>query len=73
MLLKRNQGKIRVVIKDQGEGISQDLIYQLTRSPKLDSNTGLRGEKGTGFGLIIVVSILNRIGAEYVIRSRLKK
>lgn len=58
-----------VVIKDQGPGMAPEVLQSLQSFAKSFSTPGTMGEKGTGFGLLIVKSTLELIKGQLVIDS----
>jgi signal transduction histidine kinase len=44
---------IRISIADQGPGISAERVERIMRGDKIESTRGTKGEKGTGFGLLL--------------------
>ncbi|HKL03179.1 MAG TPA: ATP-binding protein, partial [Cryomorphaceae bacterium] len=49
----RESKGVRFIVRDTGEGISDDLITKLNSNEKIVSKRGTSGEKGTGIGLRI--------------------
>src|SRR5690606_38195258 len=45
-------------IQDQGTGISDEAIKLLKQRKTIESRTGTSGEKGTGFGLLIALHVI---------------
>lgn len=67
--VEAKDGKVRIAIRDYGEGISQeDLPYIWDRYYKVDKNHE-RAVVGTGIGLSIVKSVLELHQAEYGVDS----
>ncbi|MFW7379979.1 MAG: ATP-binding protein [Oligoflexus sp.] len=67
----KNQGMLsRVEITDQGEGIPEEVLNQLTaQKPRLQSKLGTKGEVGSGFGLILAAEALEQCGGKMQIES----
>lgn len=63
-------GKVRVEVRDTGEGIPQDKLHDIwDRYYKVDK-AHKRAQIGTGLGLSIVKTILNMHGGAYGVRSQ---
>lgn len=52
--LSRTPKSITLRISDTGKGMDQETVQNLFQWKKIQSNLGKRGEKGTGFGLLVV-------------------
>ncbi|MBP9682328.1 MAG: HAMP domain-containing histidine kinase [Bacteriovorax sp.] len=59
-----------LMIKDYGIGMPLDILENIFRSDYQTSRVGLRGEKGTGFGMPIVKSFIDLYGGKIEIESR---
>ncbi len=62
--------KIHLLIKNKGEDMSSEQIERFNRGEKLKSSLGTKKEKGTGFGLLIVKSIVSNLGGQVSIQSQ---
>ncbi|MEQ8239031.1 MAG: sensor histidine kinase [Cyclobacteriaceae bacterium] len=56
-------------IKDQGIGMSKDLIDKITTHSNFESELGTEGESGTGFGLLITTDFLKMNDATLTLES----
>jgi len=63
-------GLFSVDIRDEGVGIPQNLIPQLFKDDAKTYRPGTMGEKGAGFGLIIMKTFMEMYGGAINIRSR---
>jgi len=63
---KRN---IRIDVQDTGVGLSKSAITKL-RSGRAQSQTGTRGETGSGLGMAICIDFIHRLGGQLVIESK---
>lgn len=52
--ISRTPKSLTLRISDTGKGMDQDTVQNLFQWRKIQSNLGTRGEKGTGFGLLVV-------------------
>ncbi|MFM6927098.1 MAG: sensor histidine kinase [Bdellovibrio sp.] len=50
-----------VIIRDHGKGISRDRLQQWEAAGALSSTVGTLGEKGTGFGLLLMKHYLEKV------------
>jgi len=66
------QDRIRIEIRDSGEGIPPDVIRDMFRTNRVGSTDGTSGERGSGFGLAIAVQTANMIGAIVHVESHLR-
>ena len=62
-------GRVIVKIKDDGIGIPKDVLNVLFKSNESTTRKGTNGEKGTGFGMPLVLSFLEKYGATINIES----
>ncbi len=62
--------KIQVEISDTGIGMSADIINNLFAENKIHSTRGVRNEKGTGLGLVLVSQFIQTIGGEIQVESQ---
>ncbi|MBA2404039.1 MAG: ATP-binding protein, partial [Bdellovibrionales bacterium] len=56
-------------VRDEGPGISQEMIADIMQNKELISSEGTMGEKGTGLGLSIVKSYVDSYGGQMEIDS----
>jgi two-component system, OmpR family, phosphate regulon sensor histidine kinase PhoR len=68
---RRDDGGIRVTVRDYGPGIAPQHVPRLTERFYRIDVTDSRQKGGTGLGLAIVKHILNRHRAKLTVRSRL--
>jgi two-component system phosphate regulon sensor histidine kinase PhoR len=68
---RRDDGGIRVTVRDYGPGIAPQHVPRLTERFYRVDVTDSRQKGGTGLGLAIVKHILNRHRAKLAVRSRL--
>ena len=61
--------KVLFEIRDHGIGMSPELLDNLFKPDYSSSRCGTNGEKGTGFGMLIVEEVLNLFNAEIKIMS----
>jgi signal transduction histidine kinase len=59
------EGKVKIYIEDQGQGMSQEVIHYIQNKfpDKLYSTEGTSGERGTGLGLRFSIDFAKRMGA----------
>lgn len=67
----RNKDMVSVIIKDNGIGIHKRELIKILNFPT--SKPGTRGEPGTGIGLSICNRIIQKLGGELIIESKLNK
>lgn len=60
---------IKVTVKDNGVGISEDNLQQLFKLDSKLTTEGTAGEKGTGLGLTLAWEIVNRHGGKIWVES----
>ncbi len=58
-----NNNKVAVSVRDNGVGMNTDKLRSLLISGKKVTKKGLRGEKGTGLGLLLCRDFLKEIGS----------
>ncbi|MCX6128573.1 MAG: sensor histidine kinase, partial [Proteobacteria bacterium] len=61
---------VNMTIADQGIGMEADLLAQIFEISSPTTRLGLNGEKGTGFGLPIVKSYMDKYEAQLSVESR---
>jgi signal transduction histidine kinase len=62
---------IRLSIKDNGIGMSEDEINKLFSIDTQILKTGTEGEAGTGLGMILTKELLDKLGYDIVVKSEL--
>lgn len=67
---ERRNGLVRLVVSDQGRGISADQLPDLFVPTAAISTLGTEGEVGTGFGLAQVKSFTEAYGGRVEVQSR---
>jgi signal transduction histidine kinase len=60
---------VELKIRDHGIGIPHDILDNIFKIDKKTSRLGINGEKGTGFGMPLVLSYVKMHGGEIVINS----
>lgn len=60
---------VSLVVEDHGIGIPKDLMANIFRADVPTSRPGTNGEQGTGFGMPVVKSYIERFGGEITIDS----
>lgn len=68
--VQHDQNNIRVIFEDSGIGIIKSALPNIFSHTGKTSTFGTEGEKGTGFGLPIVKSIMDRMKAEINVTSQ---
>jgi signal transduction histidine kinase len=68
----KNNDYTFISIKDEGVGMTKEKIEELLHSD-IESTTGTQGEKGSGLGLFLVKEVLQKINANLVIESEVRK
>lgn len=63
------QGKVELTIQDHGIGMSPELLDGLFAEGVQNSRKGTAGEKGTGFGMMVMKAFLDAMGVEFKIFS----
>ncbi len=72
-LIKTKKHSIRVTIKDSGIGIPEKDIGNIFRLEKHSSRSGTLGEAGTGFGIPIAKTFVEKFGGEISVESKCKE
>lgn len=72
-LRKTKDQSIRVTIKDSGIGIPENDIDNIFRLEKYSSRSGTSGESGTGFGIPIAKSFIEKYGGKLSVESKCKE
>ena len=70
ILMARKNDLLNLIIKDNGKGMSQELIHHLCNNTTVSSTPGTNGEVGTGYGLGITRSMLTHFKGEMQIASK---
>ena len=65
--------KVRISVKDNGKGISEEDIEKLFKIDQTYSTRGTENESGTGLGLILCKELVTQSGGEIVVNSTLGK
>ena len=68
--VKCDENFIRVIFSDTGSGIREDIISDIYDHSEKTTMLGTDGEQGTGFGLPIVKSIMDKMDASIEVISR---
>ena len=63
-------GYLRIIIKDQGIGIPPQILEKLFELDSKTSRVGTSGEKGTGFGMPIVKTYVEKFGGRLSVVSQ---
>jgi len=68
---KNTDDSIELIIKDEGKGFAQNELEQYRKESTITSSTiGTSGEKGTGFGMQIILSYMNLYDGTLALRNR---
>lgn len=67
---REESGRIVLVVKDEGPGISKETIDNILLKSDLLSLNGTLGERGSGFGLSIVKSMVDAYGGQIEFQSQ---
>ncbi len=70
---KRSGGYIDVGVKDFGVGMNTDWFEDLEKDGRPQTRKGTKGEKGTGFGLLIAKDFVAMNGGELICESEVDK
>jgi two-component system, sensor histidine kinase and response regulator len=73
MNARRENGKVRVEIRDTGIGISKEKIAEILNSTTINPGRGTAGELGSGLGLSLCKEFIRIHGGELEIQSELGK
>ncbi len=65
--------KVRISVKDNGKGISEEDIEKLFKIDQTYSTRGTENESGTGLGLILCKELVTQSGGEITVNSTLGK
>ena len=64
--------KVLLKVSDEGIGMPTELMKKVFESAAMTSRIGLDGEKGTGFGLPLVKSLMEKLGGDVSVTSQEK-
>jgi signal transduction histidine kinase len=67
-----SDGMVVIEVKDSGMGMPDEIIQNLFAIDKKTSRPGTKGEKGTGFGMPIVKSLLEKMSGSIEVHSKEK-
>ncbi len=70
IIIWQESNHVHISIKDRGIGIPQELLDIVFDPHKKSSRNGLRGEKGTGFGMPVAKYMLENFGGKLTIDSK---
>jgi signal transduction histidine kinase len=68
--IRSNGKRVEVCVRDQGMGMSQEIIDKIIKGVKVESNRGTKGEKGTGLGLLLCREFVALNGGALKFESR---
>lgn len=68
--VSRHESRTIVTLTDKGIGIPEDMVSKLFDGDSAISRKGTHGEKGTGFGLLLIKSCMERFGGFIEVSSR---
>jgi signal transduction histidine kinase len=69
--IKENKKHVDITIMDNGIGIPEDILVNLFNPSKNWSRKGTHDERGTGFGMPIVKNLIDAMGCELSVKSRI--
>ncbi len=61
---------VSITVADSGMGIPQDLLKVLFDPTKPTTRRGVRGEKGTGYGMCVAKAMIEKMGGTIVVESQ---
>lgn len=67
--LELKESSVSISIEDQGIGIPEHFLDHLFETSEKTVGIGTHGERGTGFGLLIVKKVLNQLGGSISVSS----
>lgn len=67
--IERAAGSVNVYVKDNGVGMSKEVVHKLFRLDQKHSSKGTANEKGTGLGLILCKEFVEKNGGEIQVHS----
>jgi len=68
---RRRKGGIEIVVADTGIGIPPATLDDLFRLDKRTTTVGTGGERGSGLGLLLCRDLVQRLGGDLSVRSKL--
>lgn len=71
--VKERDEFVEIIFSDSGEGMDEETLRNIFRKDIKTSHVGTKGEKGTGFGMPILKSTLDAMGATITVSSVPKK
>jgi signal transduction histidine kinase len=69
MIVDTMDERIAVTVADQGIGIPKEMLANIFRADKPTSRLGTQGEQGTGYGMPLVQSYMQKFGGDISIDS----
>lgn len=66
----KSDNTIHINIQDYGIGMKKEIVEQLFNTKSADSRLGTQGEKGTGYGMLIMNRALERLRGGVTVHSR---
>jgi PAS domain S-box-containing protein len=66
----QEEGFIWVEVKDNGVGMSSEMLEKIFTLNKEHTSRGTAGEKGTGFGMLIAKEMIHKMGGEIKVESQ---
>ncbi len=66
---KEEMGSIVILVKDQGRGMTGELIQKIFNQDAISSTIGTAGERGSGYGLMLAQSFVTLFGGKMTIYS----
>ena len=67
-----DDGLVKICILDEGIGIPRNILIHLFDPSKKTSRSGTAEEKGTGFGMPIVKTYIEKFGGHILVKSKIK-
>jgi signal transduction histidine kinase len=68
LLLQQGEGWLHITVKDNGKGIDAETLASLMNE-NVASTSGTAGEKGYGFGLLLVKHLVKNLQGEFEVES----
>jgi signal transduction histidine kinase len=69
ILVSASDDRISITVADHGIGIPKEMIVNLFRADKQTSRPGTSGERGTGYGMPLVQSYVQKFGGDVSVQS----
>lgn len=66
---RQDQSWARIIIQDNGIGMNKDILSKIFTHDPFKRQTGTKGEKGTGLGLILCKEFIEKHGGEINVQS----